>query len=94
LLVPLAAGIGFFGVGWNGVQHTLMAELAGPRAAGTAVGLGLAISSLGVTVCPPVFGLVVERVGGYGFAWGTLAAGMVLALLLLIPVRERAMAIS
>jgi ACS family hexuronate transporter-like MFS transporter len=94
LLVPLAAGIGFFGVGWNGVQHTLMAELAGPRAAGTAVGLGLAISSLGVTVCPPVFGLVVERVGGYGFAWGTLAAGMVLALLLLIPVRERAMATS
>jgi len=94
LLVPLAVGIGFFGVGWNGVQHTLMAELAGPRAAGTAVGLGLAISSLGVTVCPPVFGLVVERVGGYGFAWGTLAAGMVVALLLLIPVRERAMATS
>ncbi len=94
LLAPLAAGIGFFGVGWNGVQHTLMAELAGPRAAGTAVGLGLAISSLGVTVCPPVFGLVVERVGGYGFAWATLAAGMVVALLLLIPVRERAMATS
>jgi ACS family hexuronate transporter-like MFS transporter len=94
LLVPLAAGVGFFGVGWNGVQHTLMAELAGPRAAGTAVGLGLAISSLGVAVCPPVFGLVVERVGGYGFAWGTLAAGMVVALLLLIPVRERAMATS
>ena len=40
LLAPLAVGIGFFGVGWNGVQHTLMAELAGPRAAGTAVGLG------------------------------------------------------
>jgi hypothetical protein len=31
------------------VQDTLMAELAGPRAAGTAVGLGLAISSLGVS---------------------------------------------
>ena len=77
LLVPLAVGIGFFGVGWNGVQHTLMAELAGPRAAGTAVGLGLAISSLGVTVCPPIFGLVVERVGGYGVAWVALAAGMV-----------------
>ena len=94
LLVPLAAGIGFFGVGWNGVQHTLMAELAGPRAAGTAVGLGLAISSLGVTVCPPVFGLVVEHVGGYGFAWATLAGGMVAALLLLIPVRERTIATS
>ncbi len=93
-LLPLAAGIGFFGVGWNGVQHTLMAELAGVRAAGTAVGLGLAISSLGVTVCPPIFGLVVERVGGFGFAWLSLAASMVLGLLLLIPVRERTMATS
>ncbi|HEX5530316.1 MAG TPA: MFS transporter [Methylomirabilota bacterium] len=94
LLAPLAVGIGFFGVGWNGVQHTLMAELAGPRAAGTAVGLGLAISSLGVAVCPPIFGLVVERLGGFGAAWVALAAIMVIALLLLIPVRERAMATS
>jgi MFS family permease len=30
MLAPLAVGIGVFGVGWNGVQHTLMAELAGP----------------------------------------------------------------
>jgi len=34
------------------VQHTWMAELAGPRAAGTAVGLGLAVSSAGVTIGP------------------------------------------
>jgi predicted MFS family arabinose efflux permease len=92
LLAPLAVGIGFFGVGWNGVQHTLMAELAGPRAAGTAVGLGLAISSLGVAVCPPVFGLVVERLGGFGAGWVALAVGMVLALALLVPVRERVLA--
>jgi len=92
LLTPLAVGIGVFGVGWNGVQHTLMAELAGPRAAGTAVGLGLAISSLGVTVCPPVFGMVVERLGGFGVAWIALAVGMGVALLLLIPVRERLLA--
>jgi predicted MFS family arabinose efflux permease len=93
-LAPLAAGVGFFGVGWNGVQHTLMAELAGPRAAGTAVGLGLAISSAGVTICPPIFGILVERLGGYGGAWLMLGAGMALALLLLVPVRERAVAIS
>jgi hypothetical protein len=37
---------------------------------------------------------VVERLGGYGFAWVTLAAAMVVALLLLIPVRERTMATS
>lgn len=88
LLAPLVLCFGFFGVGWNGVQHTLMAELAGPRAAGTAVGLGLAISSLGVTICPPIFGVVVERLGGFGAAWSGLAATMLLALLLLIPVRE------
>ena len=93
-LVPLAICIGVFGVGWNGVQHTLMAELAGTRAAGTAVGLGLAISSLGVTACPPIFGLVVERLGGFAGAWGALAASMGLALLLLLPVRERRLPIS
>jgi hypothetical protein len=37
---------------------------------------------------------VVERLGGYGAAWVALAASMVVALLLLIPVRERAMATS
>jgi sugar phosphate permease len=91
LLVPLAVCLGFFGIGWNGVQHTLMAELAGPHAAGTAIGLGLAISSLGVTICPPIFGLAVERAGGYGTAWVGLAATMALALALLLPVRERTM---
>jgi sugar phosphate permease len=94
LLVPLAICVGVFGVGWNGVQHTLMAELAGPRAAGTAVGLGLAISSLGVTVCPPIFGMVVERLGGFAGGWVALAASMVLALLLLLPIRERTLSMS
>jgi len=65
-----------------------MAELAGPRAAGTAVGLGLAISSLGVTLGPPSFGWLVERVGAYRLPWMSLAAAMGLALILLGFVRE------
>ncbi|MBI4611416.1 MAG: MFS transporter [Candidatus Rokubacteria bacterium] len=84
----LALSFGFVGIGWNGVQHTLLAELAGPRAAGTAVGLGLAVSSLGVTLGPPVFGWAVERIGGYGAAWIGLAATMAGALVLLGRVRE------
>jgi len=88
-LAALALLFGFAGIGWNGVQHTLMAELAGPRAAGTAVGLGLAVSSLGVTLGPPVFGWCVERAGGYGGPWVGLALLMGLALALLVPVRER-----
>ncbi len=89
VLAPLALAFGFFGIGWNGVQHTLMAELVGPRGAGTAVGLGLAISSLGVTICPPLFGLAVQRFGSFGLPWAGLGLVMALNMCLLIPVRER-----
>ncbi|MGH7324586.1 MAG: MFS transporter, partial [Candidatus Rokuibacteriota bacterium] len=88
-LASLALIFGFAGIGWNGVQHTLMAELAGPGSAGTAVGLGLAVSSLGVTLAPPIFGWCVERVGGYREPWVGLALTMVGALGLLALVRER-----
>lgn len=89
VLVALAAVFGFVGIGWNGVQHTLMAELAGARAAGTAVGLGLAISSAGVTIGPLVFGHFVTVSGGFRAPWIGLALSMVAALALLAAVRER-----
>ena len=88
-LALIALVFGFCGIGWNGVQHTLMAELGGARAAGTAVGLGLAVSSLGVTLGPPIFGWCVERLGSYRGPWIGLALLMVLALTLLTAVRER-----
>jgi MFS transporter, ACS family, hexuronate transporter len=88
-LATLSLAFGFFGIGWNGVQHTLMAELAGPRAATTAVGLGLATSSIGVTVAPPVFGWIVERAGSFRGPWIGLAFTMAAALGLLALVRER-----
>jgi ACS family hexuronate transporter-like MFS transporter len=88
-LVPLALVFGFVGIGWNGVQHTLMAELAGARSAGTAVGLGLAVSSLGVTLGPPVFGYCVELAGGYRGPWIGLGLVMAAGLGLLTLVRER-----
>lgn len=89
LLVPLVLAFGLAGIGWNGVQHTLMAELAGPRAAGTAVGLGLAVSSVGVTLGPLVFGACVTAAGGYRGPWIGLALTMAAALALLALVRER-----
>jgi MFS transporter, ACS family, hexuronate transporter len=88
-LTAVALVFGFAGIGWNGVQHTLMAELAGPRSAGTAVGLGLAVSSVGVTLGPPVFGWLVELTGSYRGPWIGLAVTMLGALLLLAFVRER-----
>lgn len=88
LLAALTLAFGFVGIGWNGVQHTLLAELAGPRSSGTAVGLGLAVSSFGVTACPPLFGAFVEHLGGFTVPWIVLAGAMLLSLCLLIPVRE------
>jgi MFS transporter, ACS family, aldohexuronate transporter len=88
-LAPLALVFGVVGIGWNGVQHTLMAELAGARTAGTAVGLGLAISSLGVTIGPPIFGWCVTAAGGFRGPWLGLALTMVGGLTMLALVRER-----
>jgi predicted MFS family arabinose efflux permease len=88
-LTLLALVFGFVGIGWNGVQHTLMAELAGPRSAGTAVGLGLAVSSVGVMVGPLVFGWSVTLAGGYRGPWLGLAGTMLGALAILALVRER-----
>jgi predicted MFS family arabinose efflux permease len=88
-LAVLALVFGFAGIGWNGVQHTLMAELAGPGAAATAIGLGLAIASAGVMVGPPVFGGFVQAAGGYRWPWLALAATMGVGLTLLALVRER-----
>lgn len=88
-LGPLALVFGIVGIGWNGVQHTLMAELAGPHTAGAAVGLGLAVSSLGVTIGPPVFGWCVTFAGGFRAPWLGLALVMLGGLTLLALVRER-----
>jgi predicted MFS family arabinose efflux permease len=88
-LAALALVFGFVGIGWNGVQLTLLAELAGPRAAGTAVGLGLAVSSAGVTLGPPIFGHFVTLSGSYTTPWLALAAVMLAALTVLAFVRER-----
>ena len=88
-LAVLALVFGFAGIGWNGVQHTLMAELAGPGAAATAVGLGLAVSSAGVMLGPVVFGWLVESAGGYRGPWLALAGSMSLGLAVLALVRER-----
>jgi len=88
-LAALALLFGFAGIGWNGVQHTLMAELAGPGAAATAVGLGLAVSSAGVMLGPIVFGWLVQGGGGYRGPWLALAASMGVGLGVLAMVRER-----
>jgi predicted MFS family arabinose efflux permease len=88
LLSALAVTFGLTGIGWNGVHHTLLAEIAGRESAATAVGLCLAVSSLGVILGAPLFGLAADRLQVYDWGWYALAAAMVLALGLLAGVRE------
>lgn len=85
-LVALAFGVA--GIGWNGVHHTLVAELAGRESAATAVGLCLAVSSLGVIAGAPLVGALADRLGSYGPGWIALAGAMAVAVLLLLGVRE------
>jgi sugar phosphate permease len=87
-LSGLALAFGLTGIGWNGVHHTLLAEIAGRDSAATAVGLCLAVSSIGVILGAPLFGLAADRLGVYHWGWYALAAAMVLALGLLAGVRE------
>jgi predicted MFS family arabinose efflux permease len=84
----LALAFGLTGIGWNGVHHTLLAEIAGRESAATAVGLCLAVSSVGVIVGAPLFGLAADRLRTYDAGWYGLAAVMLVALLLLAGVRE------
>jgi predicted MFS family arabinose efflux permease len=89
-LALVALGFGVAGIGWNGVHHTLVAEIAGRESAATAVGLCLAVSSLGVIAGAPLVGAVADRVGSYATAWVGLAGAMGLAVILLLGVREPA----
>lgn len=88
LVAGLAIAFGLTGIGWNGVHHTLLAEIAGRESAATAVGLCLAVSSVGVILGAPLFGLAADRLQAYDWGWYGLAAAMLLALLLLAGVRE------
>ena len=87
-LALIAFGFGVAGIGWNGVHHTLVAEIAGRDSAATAVGLCLAVSSLGVIAGAPLVGAVADRLGSYGPGWVGLAGAMGLAVVLLLGVRE------
>ena len=71
-------------VGWNALVLTFQAEQAGPDRAGTALGLGITVIFFGAVLIPPVFGLLVDRLGSYQPAW-LLVSVVLLSGLLLIP---------
>jgi nitrate/nitrite transporter NarK len=71
LAVALAAGCS--AGGYTGVAYAEYAALGGPRRT-EATGLGTAIMFAGGMLVPPTFGAVVTALGGYGAAYGIIAA--------------------
>lgn len=72
------------------VHPTLVAELAGRESAATAVGLCLAVASLGVIAGAPLVGAVADWLGTYGPGWVGLAGAMGLAVALPLGAQEPA----
>ena len=80
--------LGFGAVGWGGLMGTLAGETGGDRSAGAAAGVSAAFFNVGIFLGPPIFGFIVDRTGSYGPAWWALAGSAVVALVMLLFVRE------
>jgi sugar phosphate permease len=87
ILPVLLVLTGLSAIGWNGINMTFVAELAGRRASATAAGLNLTGSYLGIMAGPPLFGLLVDATGSYVPAY--LAAGLLglIAFVLIAQIR-------
>ena len=90
LLVTLVVA-GVSAIGWNGINMLFVAEIAGRQASATAAGFNLTASYVGIIVCPPIFGLLVDMTGSYtsAFQVGAAASLTSLCLLALIKAPER-----
>jgi sugar phosphate permease len=93
--LPVLAGLlfvtGLSSIGWNGINMTFVAEIAGRQASATAAGFNLTASYLGILTFPPLFGALVDATGGsYSIAFQVAAVAYGVALLLLsrIPARS------
>jgi MFS transporter, ACS family, hexuronate transporter len=81
LIVTLAVA-GVSAVGWNGINMTFVAELAGREASATAAGMNLTASYLGIMLLPPIFGFLVDFTGSYTSAFQVGAAASLASLVL------------
>jgi ACS family hexuronate transporter-like MFS transporter len=79
LLFACAFALGFAAAGWNGLFSAAMAEIGGPRFAGSAIGIGLTAIFFGSAFGPWCFGAVADRFG-LVIAWLFVSAISAVAL--------------
>jgi sugar phosphate permease len=88
LLVLLMFAFGVSGIGWNALYLTILGESVGRESTGLATGAGYFYGFLGSLVVPPLFGLLVDTTGHYGWAWLLITGCAVAILVLLALYRE------
>ncbi len=83
LLLTAILAFGVSGIGWNAIYLTMLGEAMGKESTGLATGAGFCFGFLGSLICPPLFGLLVDKTGVYGYAWllPAVCAGAILVLL-------------
>lgn len=75
--------LGFFGFSWGPLLSTLIAEIGGTRAAGTATGATNAIQQMGGVLVPIVIGAVFAHTHSFTAAFLTMAAGPAIAMVIM-----------
>ena len=89
LVSLLVAAAAIAVLGWTGLYGILIAELAGPTLAGTALGFSITVVRLGAFGVPPLFGLLVDRTDSYDMAWWALAGLAAVGTLMLAFLRPQ-----
>jgi sugar phosphate permease len=89
LLLPLVVAYGVSGIGWNALYLTILGESAGRESTGLVTGAGYFYGFMGSLVVPPLFGLLVDATGHYGWAWLLISGGAATSLVLLCFYREK-----
>ena len=88
VVLPLCFIMGFTGIGWGGLQMTLIGEIAGRELVGTVTGMALVVFVVGGIIGPPAFGYTVDITGSYQLGWQLLVIVAIVAATLLFFVRE------
>ncbi len=82
LLIAILA-FGISGIGWNAIYLTMVGESVKKESTGLATGVGYAFGFIGSLICPPLFGLLVDKTDAYGYGW-FLPAGCAGAILVFL----------
>ncbi|PZC46721.1 MAG: Nitrate/nitrite transporter NarK [Chloroflexi bacterium] len=75
LIALIAIVLGLTMLSWMGMYTVVVSELAGAERTGTALGAAQLLMRVGMSVMPPLFGLLIDVTGGYSLPL-TLVAGL------------------